>query len=304
MDVVMLFNIFSSLVAFVPSLFLVAEIVMHLDMMNYKILSLTATNFTGLLPTSLCLYYIYTKQANMFVEMLPFALIVLSSGTYHLCNSINYESSLCAKINNEAFYADFINSYYCISTVILYAIKLEFFMDSDRAIKIRRILYFLHLIIYFCMIIYQNNIFIPLIYTLFLLLISVIIFGMNINKYRELIIYENKRVNLAIGVTLALFSLLIYVFTVYFSIEDNSDYWFLHSFCWHVPVMMSSMFIMEAFIIQSNHVSFTYYIIGRINCTNNMRQCQSANNLGIELTLIDINDEIIDQIMDMECLQI
>ena len=140
MNVVMIFNIFSSIVAFLPSILLIIEIILHSDILNYKILSLTATNFAGLVPTCLCLYYIYTKQANMIIEMIPFSMIVLSSGTYHLCNSTRYSSSLCIGLHDMATYADFINSYLCISTTILYAVKFEFFINPDNAIILRRIL--------------------------------------------------------------------------------------------------------------------------------------------------------------------
>ena len=142
------------------------------------------------------------------------------------------------------------------------------------------------------MIIYQNDVFVPFIYTLSLLIVAFFVFWFNFDKYRKLIMYENKRVNLAIGITLALFSLLVYIFTIYFLIQDNNDYWVLHSYCWHVPIMMSSMFILEAFIVESNHVSFTFYIVDRIRCYRGerIRQYTSVNNLGIELTVIEIEE--------------
>lgn len=286
----MIFNFISSLVAIVPSILLIVELILYKDVLDVKILSLTVTNFTGLLPTSLCLYYIYTKQANMFIEMIPFAMIVLSSGTYHLCNEIQNEVSFCSQISQYAFYADFINSYYCIITVILYAIKFEFFMGNDLAVFIRRILYILNFIFYFFIIIFQSNIFIPLIYTLSMSCIAFIVIYIKVYEYKNLFTYENKLTSLCVGITLALFSFFIYIFTVYFSIQENGNYWILHSFCWHIPIMTSSMFILEACVDKSNHRPFTIYIINIIRCYNNGRysitEYISSNNLGIELTIV------------------
>ena len=58
--------------------------------------------------------------------------------------------------------------------------------------------------------------------------------------------------------------------------------------------MISSMFILEAFIVESNHISFTFFVVDRIrnyrNKNTTIRQYISVNNLGVELTVIEIEE--------------
>lgn len=274
-----------SLFLSLPVILITSCVFVYLDKLNYKSISLVMTNISAIVPCLLCLYYTITKQKNMILEFLPFYFIIATSGSYHLCDCINYEGTYCSLEQGFYFDLDFINSYFCIATVFLYCTKFEYIFNVDVSIKIKRFMYLTNMFIFIYLTCFETNVLYQLYYlcTIFLTMIYVIF--MSYELYIENFYTLNKMYHLLIGLALGLFSFIIYVCTVYNNLESKDDYWFLHAFCWHLPVMTSSMFIFEAFTEDSQHVSFYEYCFNTMfsNKYTRLRSYTSSNDFGIEL---------------------
>lgn len=271
------------LIAFIltPAIIVSIEVFIYLEYLNYKSISLITSNFIGILPCSLCLYYTLTKQKNMLLEFIPFYLIIFSSGSYHLCNSVNYIGSYCSLGKDFYFTFDFINSYFCITTILLYGIKLEYIDHFRNCIILKRLIYLANLIMLCFLIIKQPNIYLPLIYICCIFGVFIGTLFLKYDLYIDNFYTRNKIIHLTVGIILGIFSFLIYIFTVYKSLEPCNNYWFLHAFFWHIPVITSSMFILETFTENSEHESFFRFCISKFNYkgrNNNRIHIETINN--------------------------
>ena len=107
-----------------PVIFIPVEIFYYYNIIDYKLISLTVSNLFAIIPFSSSFYYTFTKQQNMILQVIPFYFIIFTSSTYHLCQDINI-SMYCILPNKIYAYIDYINSYFCISSVILYNTKIK-----------------------------------------------------------------------------------------------------------------------------------------------------------------------------------
>lgn len=257
-------------ITILPSLILISELIFYRNSLNLQILSLSGTNLAGIIPTLLCYYYITNKNENMIMELIPFYFIILTSGNYHLCNSLNYSLNVCFMNPKIYYYLDFINSYCCISTVIVHAIKFEYNGWINKKIhngNLKIVLNTINLLFYSIIITVQKNTYIPIFYTLSLLLILVIYFYLHCSSYIFLF-NKNKLMMLLIGITLASFAFSIYLCTIILNLNTFENYWILHSYCWHLPVMISSLFLLEASIEDEEMKNLRLYNSLNVELTN------------------------------------
>jgi len=229
----------------IPIIVMSTELYIYKDIIDYKIISLVVTNFFGLLPATLCAYYTFINQQNMILEFMPFYGIIFTSGSYHLCDQIQYTGSYCTILNPPYYmYLDFINSFFCITTVILYLTKLEYVFENHFRIKI--IMYLTHFIIIFYLVIYTSNKFLPVYYTSSTMIPFLLVVAKHKTKYAEQYYKNYKSIYFAIGVVFVTIAFVAYVCTVYKKYEQEKDYWWLHSFLWHTPALLSGAFLLES----------------------------------------------------------
>lgn len=229
-----------------PSIVLLIETFYSYSYLSFKVLSLSLTNITGIVPAGLCLYYTIKKHVDLSFEFIPFYFITFTSGTYHLCDSINYNEKFCSLNPNIYMYLDFINSYFCISTTLLHIVWYGYKESHLNIFILKRISIVLNLILYSLILILMNDTNIPFIYTSSIISFTVVY----IIWKNELYIGSLDPINfkkLSIGILFSSFAFIIYLCTIIFELLDK-DYWILHSYCWHIPIMLSSFFIIEAFI--------------------------------------------------------
>jgi hypothetical protein len=229
----------------IPIIVMSIQLHIYKDIIDYKIISLVVTNFFGVLPATLCAYYTFIDQQNMILEFIPFYGIIFTSGSYHLCNQIQYIGSFCTILNPSYYmYLDFINSFICITTVILYLTKIEYVFENHFRIKI--IMYLTHFIIISYLVIYTSNKFLPVYYTSSTMIPFLLVVAKHKTKYVEQYYKKYKLIYFGIGVVLVTIAFVAYVCTVYKKYQQEKDYWWLHSFLWHIPALLSGAFLLES----------------------------------------------------------
>jgi len=281
----------SGIIVLFPILLLTTELILNNKNVDFKIVSLVITNLTGLYPTSLCMYYTLTNQKNMIVEFVPFYFITITSGTYHLCDKINNESVFCIYDIKILRTIDFINSYLCVSTVILYLIKFEYITSYHKQLKYISHIYSSLLITVLCAF-YNYNIS-PIFYILFEFMCFTMVVYANYSKYAIVLNNYYTVLYLMIGIGLELIAYIAYICTVYNN-YGLYNYWWIHSYLWHTPCLLGAMFLYEATTM--NNVKTPFFVeIYRILTGNSQiitYNYISLNEFGIEMT--DINERMED----------
>lgn len=234
-----------------PSLFLLIEVLYLLPYLNLKILSLSLTNLAGIIPAGLCLYKKIKCKVDLLFEFIPFYFIVLTSGTYHLCDSVDYIGKFCSMNPDIYLYLDFINSYFCISTTLLHIVWYAYKESYIMIFILKRVSIILNLIIYSLILILLDDTYIPFLYTSSIISLTIVYILWNNQLYIGSLDPINFK-KLSIGVLFCSFSFIIYLCTIIFNLMKE-EYWILHSYCWHIPIFLSSFFLIDAFI-QKNEV--------------------------------------------------
>jgi len=228
-----------------PIAILSVELYIYRNVIDNIIIALVATNFTGMLPASQALYYTLTKQHNMYIEFILFYGIVLCSGSYHLCDKVNYKGHFCTVLFEKNYmYVDFINSYFCIAATILWLSKFEYMFFNHYWYIVKGITYVVeYLLIVFAVLSY-NNVYIPVYVTSLSFLPFAIIFFHHKEKYVENYWKFYRIIYFFLGMIFGLIAFATYAITQYKTYKSD-DYWILHSFGWHIPVMLCPMFFFE-----------------------------------------------------------
>lgn len=276
----------SVIIILFPVILLTTELILNKSINNVKIVSLVITNLTGLCPASLCIYYTLTKQKNMFFEFLPFYCITITSGTYHLCDKIQNNSAFCIYDINILHTIDFCNAYLCVSTVIIYLIKFEYITYYHKTLRYIAHIYSNIIIILLCTF-YKSS---PIFYIALECICLIIVVYMNYNKYVTLLNNEYTMLFLKIGLCLEITAYIAYICTVYYKYGMN-NYWWIHSYFWHVPSLLGAIFLYESIIINSIKFPFCVESYKFLTCNTtkfNEYNYISVNEFGIELT--DINE--------------
>src|SRR5690242_4504492 len=97
----------------VPVLALCTLVLVYHNELDYRGLSLVLTNSFACIPFWVCI------QNRLYSDSIPFFCIILTSGSYHLCNSMNYEYDYCRLPKTFYVVMDFVNAYACVSSVIV-----------------------------------------------------------------------------------------------------------------------------------------------------------------------------------------
>lgn len=235
----------------IPLIFLLFEIIYCYKYLTVRVLSLTITNMAAFIPLTTCI------KNELYIEAVQFFMIILTSGSYHLCNSIKYESNLCSLNEKVYVISDFVNSFTCILSVILFCLL----KNDNNTLKI--ILLFILSLIYCILLVYEFDSNYPISYCLMIIITSCLYVISNSSKF-IFPLSEIKFRKLTLGLILCCFSFLIYLFTIILKMSTGRDYWILHSYCWHIPIFVSSSLTIESFVPEFNRYN-------------------SINNFGIEL---------------------
>ena len=291
----------SAIVLLFPILLLTCELIVNIKNIDSKITSLVTTNLSGLYPASLCLYYTLTDQKNMILEFIPFYFITITSGTYHLCDKINGESMFCVYDIDTLRKIDFSNSYLCVSAVILYLIKFEYISAQPKKLKYILNIFSFAIINLLCA--SDNYSSGPIFFILFEFICLVIIFHANYDNYYMLLDNNYTILYLMTGIGLEIMAYIAYICIVYNNYGLN-NYWWIHSYFWHVPSLMGAMFLFEAATMSSVKRSFFVesYQIATCSIQKMSYNYISLNEFGIEMMdkNVDEFEEDIDGHVDDE----
>lgn len=265
-----------------PIILLTSELIIN-NIIDYKIISLVITNLTGLCPASLTIYYTVTNQKNMILEFIPFYFIPITSGTYHLCDKINNESLFCIYDIDTLRKIDFSNSYLCVSTVILYLIKLEFITPHHKLLK--NILHILSFCIINLLISSENYSTWPIFFILFEFICFISVIYIKYDNYVVLLNNYYTIAYLTIGIWLEIIAYISYICIVYNNYGLN-NYWWIHSYFWHIPSLLGTMFLYEALMMNTIKTTFFKQTIQILKCNFKRKPYNyiSLNEFGIELT--------------------
>lgn len=265
---------------------------------NVKVISLAITNLTGLCPASLCIYYTLSKQKNMILEFLPFYFITITSGTYHLCDKIHNNSVFCIYDINTLRIIDFCNAYLCVSSVIIYFIKFEYITYYHKSLRYIAHIYSYIIIILLCSF-YKS---IPIFYIALEFICLTIVVYMNYSKYIILLNNDYTMLFFKIGFCLELTAYIAYICTVYYAYGMN-NYWWIHSYFWHIPSLLGAMFLYESIIINNVKTPFFVESYKFLTCnTTKFNKIKynyiSLNEFGIELMDISERDFLLNNIQE------
>lgn len=229
-----------------PVIFIPVEIFYYYNIIDYKLISLTVSNLFAIIPFSSSFYYTFTKQQNMILQVIPFYFIIFTSSTYHLCQDINI-SMYCILPNKIYAYIDYINSYFCISSVILYNTKIKNSYDVN---KTRLFIYICQLLLVMLINIETTseniNISLNIIIAVFPLIIS-ILYHENYFNYN---IYY-----LVLGLLFGFTGSITYLL-IYYKIIETNNYWVYHSFMWHLMMFISAFFLFESHIYERSFIEY------------------------------------------------
>ena len=284
----------SAIVLLFPILLLTCELIVNIKNIDSKITSLVTTNLSGLYPASLCLYYTLTDQKNMILEFIPFYFITITSGTYHLCDKINGESMFCVYDIDTLRKIDFSNSYLCVSAVILYLIKFEYISAQPKKLKYILNIFSFAIINLLCA--SDNYSSGPIFFILFEFICLVIIFHANYDNYYMLLDNNYTILYLMTGIGLEIMAYLAYICIVYNNYGLN-NYWWIHSYFWHVPSLMGAMFLFEAATMSSVKRSFVVESYQIVTCSI---QKMSYNYISLNEFGIEMMDKNVDEFEDTD----
>jgi hypothetical protein len=284
----------SAIVLLFPILLLTCELIVNIKNIDSKITSLVTTNLSGLYPASLCLYYTLTDQKNMILEFIPFYFITITSGTYHLCDKINGESMFCVYDIDTLRKIDFSNSYLCVSAVILYLIKFEYISAQPKKLKYILNIFSFAIINLLCA--SDNYSSGPIFFILFEFICLVIIFHANYDNYYMLLDNNYTILYLMTGIGLEIMAYLAYICIVYNNYGLN-NYWWIHSYFWHVPSLMGAMFLFEAATMSSVKRSFFVESYQIVTCSI---QKMSYNYISLNEFGIEMMDKNVDEFEDTD----
>ena len=284
----------SAIVLLFPILLLTCELIVNIKNIDSKITSLVTTNLSGLYPASLCLYYTLTDQKNMILEFIPFYFITITSGTYHLCDKINGESMFCVYDIDTLRKIDFSNSYLCVSAVILYLIKFEYLSAQPKKLKYILNIFSFAIINLLCA--SDNYSSGPIFFILFEFICLVIIFHANYDNYYMLLDNNYTILYLMTGIGLEIMAYLAYICIVYNNYGLN-NYWWIHSYFWHVPSLMGAMFLFEAATMSSVKRSFFVESYQIVTCSI---QKMSYNYISLNEFGIEMMDKNVDEFEDID----
>ena len=268
--------------------------IVNIKNIDSKITSLVTTNLSGLSPASLCLYYTLTDQKNMILEFIPFYFITITSGTYHLCDKINGESMFCVYDIDTLRKIDFSNSYLCVSAVILYLIKFEYISAQPKKLKYILNIFSFAIINLLCA--SDNYSSGPIFFILFEFICLVIIFHANYDNYYMLLDNNYTILYLMTGIGLEIMAYLAYICIVYNNYGLN-NYWWIHSYFWHVPSLMGAMFLFEAATMSSVKRSFFVESYQIVTCSI---QKMSYNYISLNEFGIEMMDKNVDEFEDTD----
>jgi hypothetical protein len=269
-------------------------LIVNIKNIDSKITSLVTTNLSGLYPASLCLYYTLTDQKNMILEFIPFYFITITSGTYHLCDKINGESMFCVYDIDTLRKIDFSNSYLCVSAVILYLIKFEYISAQPKKLKYILNIFSFAIINLLCA--SDNYSSGPIFFILFEFICLVIIFHANYDNYYMLLDNNYTILYLMTGIGLEIMAYLAYICIVYNNYGLN-NYWWIHSYFWHVPSLMGAMFLFEAATMSSVKRSFFVESYQIVTCSI---QKMSYNYISLNEFGIEMMDKNVDEFEDID----
>ena len=284
----------SAIVLLFPILLLTCELIVNIKNIDSKITSLVTTNLSGLYPASLCLYYTLTDQKNMILEFIPFYFITITSGTYHLCDKINGESMFCVYDIDTLRKIDFSNSYLCVSAVILYLIKFEYISAQPKKLKYILNIFSFAIINLLCA--SDNYSSGPIFFILFEFICLVIIFHANYDNYYMLLDNNYTILYLMTGIGLEIMAYIAYICIVYNNYGLN-NYWWIHSYFWHVPSLMGAMFLFEAATMSSVKRSFFVESYQIVTCSI---QKMSYNYISLNEFGIEMMDKNVDEFEDTD----
>ena len=284
----------SAIVLLFPILLLTCELIVNIKNIDSKITSLVTTNLSGLYPASLCLYYTLTDQKNMILEFIPFYFITITSGTYHLCDKINGESMFCVYDIDTLRKIDFSNSYLCVSAVILYLIKFEYISAQPKKLKYILNIFSFAIINLLCA--SDNYSSGPIFFILFEFICLVIIFHANYDNYYMLLDNNYTILYLMTGIGLEIMAYIAYICIVYNNYGLN-NYWWIHSYFWHVPSLMGAMFLFEAATMSSVKRSFFVESYQIVTCSI---QKMSYNYISLNEFGIEMMDKHVDEFEDID----
>jgi hypothetical protein len=284
----------SGIIILFPIILLTCELIVNNNSIDLKTVSLVITNISGLYPASLCLYYTVTNQKNMFLEFLPFYFIPITSGTYHLCDKINGDSVFCIYDIETLRKIDFSNSYLCVSAVILYLIKFEYITVQPK--KLKYILHIFSFAIINLLCASDNYNIGPIFYILFEFICFMAIFYSNYDNYYTLLDNYYTILYLITGIGLEIMAYIAYICIVYNNYGMN-NYWWIHSYFWHVPSLTGAMFLFEA--LTMNNVKKTFFVETYQIVTCNIQR-MSYNYISLNEFGIEMMDKNVDEFIDID----
>lgn len=265
-----------------PQIVLIIELHKYDQFTHTHTLSLVITNFVGFFPAAQTLYYTLNKH-YMVHEFVLFYLITLNSGTYHLCNKLNYVGKYCQYLPSDVLMQlDYINSYFCIIATILYLAKFEFINDITVKNMIKITIYTVEYIIVLILTIKYRTTQLPALFTSLTLIVVLLVFVNNRNRYVELYFNLYRGCVFFAGFMFAIIAFVTYLYISIHSLQGEEKYWIYHSYLWHVPVLLSPVFIIESATVCEK--SFFAWIADHFKLTHyedNMRRTYEMANIDV-----------------------
>lgn len=234
------------IILLIPHVVLLIELYKYKQLLHHEIMSLVITNFIGFFPASQTLYYTFNSN-YMLHEFVLFYLITFNSGTYHLCNKLDYVGLYCKYLPRDVImYMDYVNSYFCIIATILYLAKFEFISDRITKNMVKFTIYCIEYVIVFMLTINTETSQLPSLFISLTLIVVLLVFVSNRNKYVELYFNEYRAKIFIIGIIFSAISFVTYLYIAINNLQNSRFYWIYHSYMWHVPILLSPVFIIEA----------------------------------------------------------
>jgi hypothetical protein len=194
-------------------------------------------------------------------------MIIFISGFYHLCDTAGGGSLICIEKYEILRILDVILTYTLFATYILNITRLNIFLKI--LVHVFQIWAFVRGVIYKNIFgqEFKSNYEILWCYALpaglFLLKIMERIYKKKIKEF----IFQHNFKNLFICCILLCISI---IFGPILKDSDESDYWFQHSLLWHIPIMLSSFFIIKVPITDNNIIDNNIINYKTINNNNNI----------------------------------
>lgn len=218
----------------------------HRQCRDASTMSLVITNFMGFFPATQTAYYTLNKH-YMVHEFVLFYLITLNSGTYHLCNKLNYTGKYCQYLPGEVLIQlDYINSYFCIIATVLYLAKFEMINDIVVKNMIKTTIYAIDYVIVLILTLKYRTTQLPALFTSLSMIVVLLMFVSNRDKYIELYFNWYRGFVFFIGFVLSIIAFITYLYISINALQGDEQYWIYHSYLWHVPILLAPMFIIES----------------------------------------------------------